>query len=166
MIRRLDLHRWRRSVGGRRPRYQLNPPLAPAKVEAFERRWNIKLPESYRTFIIDVGNGGAGPYYGLYRLGDTDPLLDPDGPLLAMPFPYVTPWNADPLPPQDDDAYFSDEQIAGSLAVAHFGCGDLLRLVVTGEAHGEVWQDGRGGHYGIWPVAADFADWYAEWLLS
>lgn len=72
----------------------------------------------------------------------------------------------DPLPPQDEDAYFSDEQIAGSLALAHFGCGDILRLVITGEARGEVWQDRRGGDYGIWPVAVDFGDWYAEWLLS
>lgn len=155
-----------RRFGASTHKYQLNPPLAQAKVEAFERRWNITLPESYRSFIIDVGNGGAGPYYGLYRVGDTDPLLDPDGPLLAMPFPHVTAWNADSLPPQDEDAYFSDEQIAGSLALAHFGCGDFLRLVITGEARGEVWQDGRGGDYGIWPVAADFADWYAEWLLS
>lgn len=48
----------------------------------------------------------------------------------------------------------------------HLDCGDILRLVITGEARGEVWQDGRGGGYGIWPVAANFADWYTEWLLS
>jgi hypothetical protein len=155
-----------RRFGASTHKYRLNRPLAPANVEAFERRWSITLPESYRTFIIDVGNGGAGPYYGLYRLGDTDPRLDPDGPLLAKPFPHITAWNADPLPPQDENAYFSDEQTAGSLALAPFGCGDILRLVITGEARGEVWQDGRGGDYGIWPVATDFAEWYAEWLLS
>lgn len=34
----------------------------------YENKYNIKLPEEYIFFLTQVGNGGAGPYYGLYPL--------------------------------------------------------------------------------------------------
>jgi hypothetical protein len=102
----------------------------------------------------------------LYRLGYTDPRNGENRPLLAEPFPHIQAWNADSLPPQDEDAYFDEKLVAGSLALAHFGCGDILRLVITGPARGQIWQDGRAGDYGIWPAAVDFGEWYGEWLWT
>lgn len=37
-------------------------------MKRFEARYNVKLPPEYVFFITQVGNGGAGPYYGLYPL--------------------------------------------------------------------------------------------------
>jgi len=46
--------------------FELNPPLAEAKVEELERRHGIRLPADYRAFITTIANGGAGPGCGLF----------------------------------------------------------------------------------------------------
>ncbi len=35
-----------------------------------EADFNIKLPDDYVYFLTEIGNGGAGPYYGLYSLDE------------------------------------------------------------------------------------------------
>jgi hypothetical protein len=50
-------------------RYRLAQCLTPDEVTAIERHYAIELPEDYRAFITDLGNGGAGPGYGLERFG-------------------------------------------------------------------------------------------------
>ena len=57
-------------------RYRLNPTLAESHVQAFERHHGIHLPDDYRCFITTAGNGGAGPYCGVFRLGEHDHLRD------------------------------------------------------------------------------------------
>jgi hypothetical protein len=49
--------------------YKINPPLPTSLAEAVEGLHGISLPEDYRSFITEVGNGGAGPYYGLFPFG-------------------------------------------------------------------------------------------------
>jgi len=53
-------------------RYELNPPLPVSEIEAFESQYKVRLPEDYRRFITGIGNGGAGPYYGVFRFGEQD----------------------------------------------------------------------------------------------
>ena len=57
-------------------RYLLGEPLKEEEVLAFENRYQITLPPSYRAFLTQLGNGGisyansaAGPFYGVYPLG-------------------------------------------------------------------------------------------------
>lgn len=54
--------------GSDRHKYQLNPPVSKDEVLKLEADFNIKLPEDYVYFLTEIGNGGAGPYYGLYSL--------------------------------------------------------------------------------------------------
>jgi hypothetical protein len=80
--------------------YRLNPPLRPSKIESFERKHGVTLPEDYKYFITAVGNGGAGPYYGVFRFGEhdnghgfckwKDGLLVGD---LGKKFPHTKAWN-------------------------------------------------------------------------
>ena len=48
--------------------YLLNPVISLGEVSAYEEKYNVDLPEEYKFFLTKVGNGGAGPYYGLYPL--------------------------------------------------------------------------------------------------
>lgn len=38
-------------------------------LEAFERDAGVELPATYRTFLLQIGNGAAGPSCTLYELG-------------------------------------------------------------------------------------------------
>lgn len=52
----------RRVFGAASHQYKLNPSLPVSVVQAFEGRYGVSLPEDYRLFITEVGNGGAGPH--------------------------------------------------------------------------------------------------------
>ena len=56
--------------------YFMNGPSSESEISEFEERYQIHLPECYKAFIAQIGNGGtgymnsaAGPYYGIYSLG-------------------------------------------------------------------------------------------------
>ena len=56
--------------------FRMNPVLSATEVAAFERDHKILLPSEYRQFITELGNGGAGPFYGEYPLGVMDDNFD------------------------------------------------------------------------------------------
>ena len=45
-----------------------NPVLPLEELAAWEELAKAALPEDYRTYLTQLGNGGAGPAYGLYPL--------------------------------------------------------------------------------------------------
>ncbi len=102
---RADLERLRQSpkkpeVWGSHE-YTLNPPQTEAQVRAFETKHGVVLPSDYRDFLIHLGNGGVGPPYGVFKLGETDDSkndkawTENDGfiGILAKPFPHTEAWN-------------------------------------------------------------------------
>lgn len=56
--------------------YHLGPKMSEAELSATERALQIQLPEDYRNFLLVVGNGGAGPGYGLQRFGHPRQLAE------------------------------------------------------------------------------------------
>ena len=102
-----DLERLRQSgaaskiFGAKVHGFLVNPALPAADVAAFEDQHRVKLPDDYREFLIRVGNGGAGPDYGLFKLGEMDDRRgharwqEDNGfvGVLARPFPHNDPWN-------------------------------------------------------------------------
>lgn len=56
-------------TGASEHRYRFGP-KCPELWQLFsEEKYDIQLPEQFRRFIAEVGNGGAGPWYGLQRFG-------------------------------------------------------------------------------------------------
>src|SRR5258708_39519318 len=78
--------------------FRLNSPLHEAELQAFETKHRIRLPDDYRTFLKHAGNGGAGPYYGIFPLDKWNDFADwvvdnrPDD-FLARPCPLLPELN-------------------------------------------------------------------------
>ena len=53
--------------------YRLAPPLTASELEECEQELGLRLPAEYRDFVMNVGHGGAGPFYGLFQLNGSDP---------------------------------------------------------------------------------------------
>ncbi len=48
--------------------YRLHPPLSEAEALAVEERLGVRLPAEYREYVTLIGDGGAGPGFGLHSL--------------------------------------------------------------------------------------------------
>lgn len=177
--------------GSEKHRYMLNPIVQIDTIKQFETKHKITLPSEYVAFLTILGNGGAGPFYGLEPLENTlfddldylhnDSLLDP-----SKPFLHTEAWNMEfePTVSEDEnqeendrqyeeftDLYFDIEQINGVIAICNYGCGISLNLVVNGQEYGNIWTDDRGNEGGIYPTVQlgekgriHFLDWYELWL--
>ncbi|MGC2996931.1 SMI1/KNR4 family protein [Streptomyces sp. G35A] len=80
-------------------RWVLEDPLAEGDVAELETQLGVRLPEEYRSFLLQAGAGGAGPAYGVFPVrrvqgrwrweGDGADLADLS--TLAEPFPERGP---------------------------------------------------------------------------
>ena len=171
-----------RVFGAPTHRYVLNPCLSEQQVREVEARYRIALPEDYRRFVRFMGNGGAGPAYGIFTLADSLAHSVDDVRLFQKPFPHTGAWN---MAPEElgldgnrgiaafDEAYFNDAFAQGALRVCHEGCAYYDLLVIAGNERGHMWEDDRAADGGIFPLSAPpynpderlgFLDWYALWL--
>ncbi|MEV4973670.1 HEAT repeat domain-containing protein [Streptomyces scopuliridis] len=147
--------------------YRLNPPLPESRVAAFEAEHGIVLPEGYRRFVTDVGDGGAGPAYGLLSLADTyDTVSDSFAGHLREPSPFVP----DTLYGYDwwDGFWGPDDRpdpLQGTLAIVHHGCTSYTQLVVTGPGRGRLVNVDLNGVPAPYVLEdPDFLAWYERWL--
>lgn len=173
--------------------FECSPVMSEAEVLDFETAHEVRLPEEYRTFLMTVGRGGAGPAYGLFELGETDEGFDfrswkeRDGFVgtLKTPFPYSEPWNDlagapdDTLAETDQEEYwrlmsqFEERyyaQLDGAIPICHLGCAIRHWLIVSGPEAGNVWVDNRADNGGLSPLKTPSSDrvtffhWYRNWL--
>lgn len=56
--------------GAENHQYRLEPPVPESFVREVEEKCGLSLPQDYRRFITQVGDGGAGPDYGICRFRD------------------------------------------------------------------------------------------------
>ena len=173
--------------------FQMNPVLSESEAAAFERDHGIVLPSDYRQFAIQVGNGGAGPFYGVFPLGfmddnfDQRPWQENDGFVgtLSEPFRFQEEWNDLSGYPEADlmkrdeteyerqigrfeSKYWSSELMNGALPICHEGCALRIWLLLTGEQAGKLWEDRRSEYKGLRPVllAGGSAATFSEWYCE
>ena len=173
--------------------FKLRRPLKESMLAEFEATHRIAFPSDYREFLVSVGNGGAGPYYGLFSLGEMDdghdhvPWKENDGfvGILSKPFPHTNPWNDLTGMPEEDEQdeqrfelafnefdkrYWNPSNVNGAIPICHLGCALRQWLVVTGPEAGHVWCDYRADYRGLQPLSFEqmarvtFLQWYRNWL--
>ena len=164
--------------GASRHHFILNPPLSEAEVLAFEKLHAITLPDDYRHFVSHIGNGGAGPYYGVFPLGQMDSTGEEfeswnerDGfvGVLSESFPLRDAWNdlsgrpSEKLLETDleeyerqrdefEKIYCDAARTNGAFPICHIGCALRIWLVVSGEEAGHLWLDRRADDTGLSPL--------------
>lgn len=115
-------------------KYRLNPPALEKTIATFETHFGVSLPEGYRNFLLWIGNGGAGPFYGLYSLGTTEPGQLPD---------------------------YSEGEV---LPIGTQGCTLMTGLVLDGPDEGRViYYDEDQCSRPILMREPDFLSWYERW---
>jgi hypothetical protein len=141
-------------------RFLVGKRLTESTLSTFEQKHGIRLPRDYRAFLLLIGEGGAGPYYGLLPLKRWNDLAEKPDRYLALPSPlmpgieYADGW--------EEALAVAEEPYRGILPIAEQGCGTYCGLVVSGEAHGRVVYIGDGPPYFVWDRS--FIGWYERWL--
>ncbi len=118
-----------REIRANRP-FVLGPTLDPHEVLAFEVRNNLGLPDGFRRFVLEIGNGGDGPTLKGW------PPFDPTSESMND----VSRWAAD-----FQGAHFRQERDdRGYVIVGEHDNGPFDFLVITGNERGSVWwSDGK-----------------------
>jgi hypothetical protein len=165
-------------------RYQTGQPGSPAQVNNLEERLGITLPNAYRTFVSEFGNGGdkdktsaAGPFYGIYPLGcRIDELAGQAGsalvnPCIMSPDMAEQEWltlvdelglNGD-LPDEDYETA-TCRLFGGLLPIGTQGCSYVHCLVLNGPHAGRVVNVDSDYSYPQFTHEPDFLGWYERWL--
>ena len=144
--------------GAKSHKYCLNAPASLNEVKQFEESIGVELPEEYRNFLLLAGNGGAGPFYGLYSLQQVKSWLSWD----------VKDSGKAPILSPDiciDDLDTKDENwkrgciVIGTEGDTYFTC-----LMVTGPYRGRVVYIEYEGSWVFFPKEPNFLCWYQRWL--
>ena len=136
----------------------LDPVLAEAEVRAFEEAWGVTLPEAYRRYLLEVGNG--------FEWENGYPFLvfppEEGAERLSAPFPFEEAWVWEAEDGEPDPEKWEALK-DGNLELIDIGCGQTFNLIVTGSCRGEVWWF---ADVGIQPCCQrqDFLGWLEKWL--
>jgi hypothetical protein len=147
-------------------KYQLNPVIENTVLEEFEKRYQIRLPEDYRDFLLHVGNGGiAGPGYYFYGIGYEKHFFRENLPddVLKKPFLWSKAWQPQTVEEFEEVMSRTEEPLQGAIFIVNYGCSVMGHLVVSGTERGNIWVQDFGSENGIWPEG-DFFEWYNTWL--
>ena len=156
-----NLDRQCQAFGAEVHRYELRPVLSPQELEWAEEALGAALPEELRTFYLEVGDGGAGPAYGLYPSGELN------GYRPAHPYPglegltqaaLAAGWN----PQEEECLRVPGESMAGVAGISDEGCGGETCLVLNGPQAGQLVHFSGDGYFA--ETGKTLGQSYAAWL--
>jgi hypothetical protein len=152
--------------------YTFNAAATIEQVQAFESEHQLTLPEDYKAFITQIGNGGAGPYYGLR------PLQHYNAHYIHHEVELTTTRLKDPFPSHywlsEKETFITKEIVQesarGTISICEEGDGYNHLIVLSGKEKGNIWFDGCVSNQGMAPFTTQekarfsFLDWYESWL--
>jgi hypothetical protein len=166
-------------------RWQLEPPLSTAELCEIENQLHVRMPDDYRSFLLQCSRGGAGPHYGVFALRKVkgrwyweDECLLNDLERLNEPFPHVEAFNPDDWVPEEpveddfeseeayeealdrwqkqrDEVVYNPKNTLGFLYLCDLGCALREGVVITGPARGGMWIDQMVDGAGFKPLTDD-----------
>jgi hypothetical protein len=139
--------------------YHLYNRLSEDDVATYEDWLGARFPEELRAFYREVGNGVAGPHYGLLEAHSvrgyrpSEPYTD------AATLHAKSGHHSDRSP-----HYFeiSHDQITGLIVIIEEGCGQETCLITTGPRVGEVVHVSAEGY--VHETGKGLIETYNEWL--
>jgi hypothetical protein len=153
------------AFGSEKHQYLLNPPVSEELVGEFEAREAVRLPSGYREFLLQAGNGGAGPYYGLLKLDDWRAASQDEAPGSLARSCALRPEISAGQRGDTSSGDLSGDNLDGTLTIVDQGCTFYVLLIVTGEYRGRVvYVDLQGSHLPYFVHDPDFLSWYERWL--
>ena len=167
-------------------KYQWNPPASVEEVEDFEQKIGVRLPEEYRNFLLLAGNGGAGPYYGLFSLqkilywleDGMDPKKEPVlYPGIEIPQEYYEDEDEelddeeydcahmlDDVEQENDSETEGEDYLQGCIPIGSQGDSYFMYLLLSGPNEGRVVYVESELTYVFFPREQGFLAWYKRWL--
>lgn len=149
-----------KQFGAQNHKYQWNPPASLKEIEEFEQETGILLPDGYRNFLLQAGNGGAGPFYGLFSLEQVKGWLSWQ--VEPRETPYLVP-GIDPDPLKDLGDRDHDWR-RGCIPIGSQGDTYFTYLLVAGPDRGRVVYIEYERSWIFFPREPDFLSWYIRWL--
>ncbi|MFT7150891.1 MAG: hypothetical protein ACI82Q_002766, partial [Nonlabens sp.] len=126
--------------GAKNHGYDLLPPIGKVELEKLEKKYGVSFPTDYKHFILEIGNGGAGPSYGLYSVesaltGEPDKTYSHPGSDVGeeIKHAFIRPDEA-----EESAQEHLDE--CGTLILCQHGCANDDFLIVNGAERGFVWE--------------------------
>lgn len=146
----LDTHRWGvsasddldRDEDGQRFTPQeliLNPITSEEEILKFEKKNNLKIPKELKDFYLLLGNGGAGPGYGVFPLEQLE-IIDFE---------------------EDNEFGYPDRLIL----VSHQGCSSYVALAANKD-FGSLYAYDDTYDMGCGSMNIGFLDYYSNWALE
>lgn len=149
----------------------------------FEKEYNISLPESYKVFLMHLGNGGnsyqnsaAGPDYGIFPFGKNLEEFVYENPENALKqdckiYPNMSDEFWEELT-EKIDKNISDEDFdvelgkifGGILPIGTQGCTYYYGLVLNGRFKGRVVNIDIDRQKPFFAFESNFLGWYERWL--
>jgi HEAT repeat protein len=164
-------HQEKTCFGSEAHRFELRATLSEADVAAFEAWHGVRLPAAYRSFLLQAGDGGAGPFYGLYPLSGWDGFASCIADVVPADWLSRACPLAPTLPGEPSWGYVGKkgetvaEDYAGTMALGSQGCSYMTLLVTSGAYAGRVvYADVDHVRPPYFVHNADFLDWYERWL--
>ena len=170
-------------------KYRLNPPVDQEFVREMEKKYHFLLPEDYVQFITEVGDGGAGPDYGIIPFGNfLKKAVSPGAEKFQEAYRCslgkafrLRPMQPDEVECQyafsskayerNPENYFAEAEepdeytlcnTAGYFKLGTHGCQWDFGLVTTSDRRGQIFDTDNEGGYCL--AAYSFHEFYQSWL--
>ncbi len=149
-----------KQFGAKNHKYQWNHPASLKEIEKFEQEMGISLPDGYRNFLLQAGNGGAGPFYGLFSLAQVKGWLSWQ--VEPEELPYLAQGTDPDFLKELEDRDHNWRR--GCIPIESQGDAYFTYLLVAGPNRGRVVYVEYEGSWIFFPREPDFLSWYIRWL--